>query len=206
MVRFSRCPQSFHLEISPDLNLDDELARQVIFRTTLSHDRRTVFGHLLLPTTVIDKRIDGRQPLVRLTDCSCSLIEREQPNNPKHRAYQQACMQVLKAEVSGLQMVSQRGPQTMCSWPDDDACVHFMRVASSDSSLLEQCRLDKELLSTCRTFFDTAHRCFASGMLDSNSYGPGMDNKVKSEKKLFEWFKVSQNSLLRVVDWIVTIT
>ncbi|KAJ8095461.1 hypothetical protein PM082_023231 [Marasmius tenuissimus] len=149
-VKFVGSPKSFHLECF-GVGVEEAIVLYVVALTTQCRWR------LLLTKSASSHQ--SRPPL-RLTDCSCDLTSRrQQADDPKHVTYQEACLQLLKANISEFQEVS-HGPVMILARfaPTNDHLNGIFRNVVN-SLLLQHCHLDTELLSLCRTFLDSAKRC-----------------------------------------------
>ncbi|KAK1225116.1 hypothetical protein PQX77_011986 [Marasmius sp. AFHP31] len=113
-------PRHFYLECPPDINTPFDLSGS--------------------PPRGVDN--------VRLTVCQCVLSEGTESHNPGHLAYQEGCMQLVKAVISRFKRLD---PSTYY-----DATTFRMIVGFS---LLKHCCVHTELLSLCQTFFEHAKRC-----------------------------------------------
>ncbi|KAK1219057.1 hypothetical protein PQX77_018233 [Marasmius sp. AFHP31] len=129
-------------------------------------------------------RLDGPPPGgvddVRLTECRCDPFEGNGSRDPGHLLYQEACMKLFKASVSLFETLHARsgaeGNNTI-----EELSNTFQNVVRS--LLLKHCRLDVELLSLCRTFFELAKSC--SVMRISSQW------EEEGMKNIFEWIEAS---------------
>ena len=177
--KFQRWPECFHLQYSPDVGLDDDAVRRTVLLT--SRCRWDT------PLTRRAMKVKGGGMPLRITDCTCDRTGAGPPDNPKHLAYQKACLQLLKAFISEFRKLV----QTNGLRNEEDICHVFLNVV--DSSLLQHCRLDKELLSLCHSFFDSAKNCgaltgFATGSI------PRSLGDLSLERKFLQWMTASTNS------------
>ncbi|KAK1216561.1 hypothetical protein PQX77_020807 [Marasmius sp. AFHP31] len=92
---------------------------------------------------------------VQLTGCCCDLPGGSESSDPGHLAYREACRQLVRAYVSRFEELAQSGAEDDNTI--DDLMYCFLNMV--DSSLLEHCCLDQELLLLCRTFFGLAKGC-----------------------------------------------
>ncbi|KAJ8073330.1 hypothetical protein PM082_011602 [Marasmius tenuissimus] len=170
LAKFAECPTVIHLECSPGVGLEDPLVRQVVVLTTQCR-----WSHSPLVQKVLALR--DRPPL-RLSDCSCNVTGGKQSSDPKHLAYQEACVHLFEAFIWEFGLFS-HGPATNAKLPMN---AIFRNVVQS--SLLQHCRLDAELLSLCRTFFDYARRRAALKKIYM-----GADDVALVQAKLLEWIE-----------------
>ncbi|KAK1215678.1 hypothetical protein PQX77_021683 [Marasmius sp. AFHP31] len=161
--KFKNRPGCFHLEWSSGVSPRDDVNRWIIHRTTgcPGHTQRDMSR----PSDV-DK--------VRLTDCRCDLSNGNEPCDPAHIAYQEACMQLFKAFASRFEILYQDGD----GFPSELGRI-FLDIVRS--SLLKHCRLGVELFSLCQTFFRLADGCLVM-QIDSK-------NGEKGRKNVLEWIE-----------------
>ncbi|KAK1224871.1 hypothetical protein PQX77_012204 [Marasmius sp. AFHP31] len=134
-------------------------------------------------TTRLDGLRPNRDQLPRLTDCRCDLFRGDVSRNPKHLAYQDACLRLIKAFCSLFQELAQ-------SDAGDDGTIDelsgiFLNMVRS--SLLKPCRLDAGLIRLCRKFFVLAKGCLVMRIDSSDG--------EKGKKNVFEWIEVRFTSL-----------
>ncbi|KAJ8080337.1 hypothetical protein PM082_017170 [Marasmius tenuissimus] len=157
LAKYSQCPDSFHLDLSPGVDYNNDFVRWATCWTTgcvawalESNSRMPLLGRSYLDNL----------PQFRLTDCSCNLTGRKLSEDPKHIAYQDACLQLLKFFILEFQVLSYDGPDkpSHIQITNLDYDLDSIFIAIVSSSLLQHCRLDAELLSLCHTFFDYTQR------------------------------------------------
>ncbi|KAJ8088928.1 hypothetical protein PM082_014175 [Marasmius tenuissimus] len=142
MQRLQNRPKRFHLQCSADVRND--VLYWVIDRATKCPG---------------STRLDGSPPRdfdnLRLTDCHCSLSGGKESQDAGHLAYQDACLQLVKAFVSLFEMLAHDGSE------DDETIRELGNVFLNVAHLLrlQHCRLGTELLLLCRTFFGLAKGC-----------------------------------------------
>ncbi|KAK1231085.1 hypothetical protein PQX77_005801 [Marasmius sp. AFHP31] len=142
MHRFQNRPEGFHLQCPADVRND--VLHWVIDRATKCPG---------------STRLDGSPPRdvdnLCLTDCHCSLSGGNESQDVGHLAYQEACLQLVKAFVSLFEMLAHSGLK------DDETIRELGNVFLNVVHLLrlQHCRLDTELLLLCRTFFGLAKGC-----------------------------------------------
>jgi len=166
--RFQNHPHCFHLKWPPGESPPDDVVYGIVnhvmnrFQNTLRYGSR--------PSAVNN---------VHLTDCRCDLSGGNESRDPWHLAYQDACLKLVKAYVSLFEELSPR------NGTEDGGTIHeleniFMNM--TQSRLLKDCRLDTELLSLCRMFFELAAR---ERCLTMSSHGE------ENKGNMLKWFKVS---------------
>ncbi|KAK1217886.1 hypothetical protein PQX77_019440 [Marasmius sp. AFHP31] len=144
--KFQNHPGCFHLEWFPGVSPRIVVNRWIIYRTTGCPG----FCRLdMSPPSHVDE--------VRLTDCHCDLSRRNEPYDPAHIAYQEACMQSFKAFVSRFEDLDQSGAEDALTISELEGT--FLNIVGS--LLLKHRRLDMELFSLCQTFFGLAGGCLA---------------------------------------------
>ncbi|KAJ8096065.1 hypothetical protein PM082_022679 [Marasmius tenuissimus] len=136
--KFLGRPECFHLEwpsgVSPQLDVIDWVIRRTTSRLLLSHRSKP-----WRPSA-------DQMPL--LTDCYCHLANGTESHDPAHLAYQEACLEIVKTEISRFKrLVTSPSPE---SWAEMRCIFIYMM----QSSLLRHCRLDIELISLCQVFVE----------------------------------------------------
>ena len=166
--RFENYPHCFHLEWPLGESPSDDVVYWIVDRAVYCS---------------WNTRLDGSQPSavnnVRLTDCRCDLSGGNEPRDPWHLAYQEACLKLVKAYISLFEKLSQNGAEKV-------GTILELRRIFLDltwSSLLEHCCLDMELFSLCQSFFGLAKGCLTMS-IRSNDWERGKENMLK-------WFEVS---------------
>ncbi|KAK1234038.1 hypothetical protein PQX77_002776 [Marasmius sp. AFHP31] len=148
-ARFSRNPTHFHLERGPTVPLQDESVIHVALTAT-GCPRWT------LSTSGVNT---GRHPFqipLRLTDCHCYLSVGKRSDDPGHLAYQEACIQLVRAFVAEFRVCAKNGSRERKE-TDVELTVIFETLLGS--WLLNHCPIDTEMISLCNTFFETAQGC-----------------------------------------------
>ncbi|KAK1217669.1 hypothetical protein PQX77_019663 [Marasmius sp. AFHP31] len=170
--KFQNHPGCFHLEWSSGMSPRDVVNRYIIHRTTGFPP-----GY---------SRLDMSRPSdideVHLTDCHCDLSRGNEPCDPAHIAYQEACMELFQAYVSRFEILSQNGAEDIST---EELEGIFMNIVAS--LLLKHCRLDMELFSLCRTFFGLADGCTVMQI--------DFKNGEEGSQNILEWIEVSTVSL-----------
>ncbi|KAJ8095504.1 hypothetical protein PM082_023274 [Marasmius tenuissimus] len=138
LVKLAKPPKCFHLIRAPGVGRRNDAISWAICLALGWRSRYTVYKKVASPHKV-------KQSGIRLTDCNCDRTKKEQSDDPGHLAYQEVCMELLTDFTSELDR------------SDHDSPYAFLHVV--ESSLLEHCRPNAELLSLCRTFLDSAQRC-----------------------------------------------
>ncbi|KAJ8091709.1 hypothetical protein PM082_020944 [Marasmius tenuissimus] len=157
----------FHLEWSPDAFSIDDIVKAITIGTQCRY-----FIRLMPGSPPPFKQL---QTLLPLTDCRCNLSEGEEPDDPKHLAYQYACLELVKALVSDLVDLAERDSEDNKHNPS-----HIVGNLTG-SILLLHCHLDSELLSLCLTFFELAKSL--SGLTMEAELGEAR------RKKLLKWIE-----------------
>ncbi|KAK1216443.1 hypothetical protein PQX77_020912 [Marasmius sp. AFHP31] len=143
-VQFRGTPHHFHLEPPSGAREDFHwvilLATGCRWRSRLTSRADDAFRCLAPPP---------------LTNCHCDLSEGKESEDPKHLAYQEACIHLVEAFVSDFEAISRIDPE------DTDAKYELNAILGNlvDSSLLRHCLIDERLLSLCDTFFEVARSC-----------------------------------------------
>ncbi|KAJ8082816.1 hypothetical protein PM082_008672 [Marasmius tenuissimus] len=107
----------------------------------------------------------------RLTDCHCDLFGGNESRHPGHLAYEEGCVQLVKAYVSHFQELIQRLTDTSVGTTrefDNKRDLGYVFENFTCSSLLKHCRIHTELLSLCQTFFGLAKGCSVVMRVHSN--------------------------------------
>ncbi|KAJ8091118.1 hypothetical protein PM082_024599 [Marasmius tenuissimus] len=131
ITRLSRPPERFHLELSPGVSIEDHAVQRAVLLAT-------GYTKEPCPTSPADPaRLC--QVSFRLADCRCDPGSELQ--DPAHVACQEACMRIVPAVVGGKH-----------SGANSELCGVFEDLV--DSSLLQNCLLNSDLLSLCRAFFE----------------------------------------------------
>ncbi|KAK1216993.1 hypothetical protein PQX77_020343 [Marasmius sp. AFHP31] len=166
-ARLKRPPKRFHLELSPDVSIEDHAVQRAI-RLATGYTKQS-------GSPSPEEAARPCQISFRLADCRCTGRE---SHDPAHLACQLACTRIITAVVEGIH-----------SGADSELCGIFEDLV--DSSLLQNCRLERDLLLLCQDFFEA---------VASNSpplkMSPG--EAKKRERKLLKWIEAS-TILLAVV-------
>ncbi|KAJ8091616.1 hypothetical protein PM082_020846 [Marasmius tenuissimus] len=115
-----------------------------------------------------------------LSECHCDLSGENETYDPKHVAYQDACMEYAKTLTSNLTELT-RGNKKEA---DSDIELEWIFRNLVESALLKHCRLGTELILLCRTFLELV-----------NGY-PSVFDQVEGEERkrgranLLEWIEV----------------
>ncbi|KAJ8081015.1 hypothetical protein PM082_017853 [Marasmius tenuissimus] len=144
--RLLQLPKHFHLERSPGVDLPDLIVCKALFLTTCCRPDSPLISFHEFP----------RQGL-RITECRCNLSGGMDSEDPKHLAYQAACMRLLKVFISDFGRLQAAASRYSSCLRSLYSYAIFKNLAGS--RLLRHCRLDAELLSLCRTFFGFAQNC-----------------------------------------------
>ncbi|KAJ8078043.1 hypothetical protein PM082_000247 [Marasmius tenuissimus] len=135
--KFVALPEHFHLEWPSGISPRMDVTHWVVRQTT---------GHKLFSDQFVPRPSADQMPL--LTDCYCHLANGTESHDPGHLAYQEACLEIVKAEISRFkQLVTIASPLSLAE-------RHFVFLNIMQSSLLRHCRLDIELISLCQIFFE----------------------------------------------------
>ncbi|KAK1232883.1 hypothetical protein PQX77_003996 [Marasmius sp. AFHP31] len=119
----------------------------------------------------------GSQRPMLLSECHCDISGGYESHDPKHVAYQDACLQCAKALTSKLaEMVS-------CGTTQEMAWIFRNLV---DSALLKHCRLDTELFSLCQTFFELVQGSHVFDWVRDNHGGATIR---KERASLLDWIE-----------------
>ena len=177
--RLSTRPEKFHLECSVGVALDDAIVRRTILLTC--------WCRWDTPLSRQGKKNTGVGLPLRITDCTCDATTDGQPQNPKHILYQEACLQLLRALISEFQRLASTQSDTH---RNRELSRTFLNVV--ESSLLQCCRLDTELVSLCTSFFNSARDC--TSMTGCPVYFNGASGPSRLERKLLEWIGVSSKT------------
>ncbi|KAK1224528.1 hypothetical protein PQX77_012564 [Marasmius sp. AFHP31] len=140
VLKLQTRPRCFHLECPPGQSRQDTLIVWAVRNATGCSNEHTPPALNGIPPRGVDN--------VRLTDCHCDLSGGSEAHDPGHLAYQDSCMQFVKANISYFTGLGQ-GIYTY-----HNAQTAFERIVGS--SLLKHCRVHTELLSLCQTFFEHA--------------------------------------------------
>ncbi|KAJ8095510.1 hypothetical protein PM082_023280 [Marasmius tenuissimus] len=170
LSKFAEYPKFMHLECSSGVDLEDMFVRQAVILTTQCRWTHSPLVERLLA-------LRGR-PTLRLLDCSCDLTGGKQSDDPKHLAYQEACLHLFEVFIWEFGLFS-HGPATNAKLPMN---AIFRNVVQS--SLLQHCRLDAALSSLCRIFFDYAQRPEACKKIYMDA-----NNGARLQAKLLEWIE-----------------
>ncbi|KAK1223831.1 hypothetical protein PQX77_013285 [Marasmius sp. AFHP31] len=140
VLKLQTRPRCFHLECPPGQSRQDNLIVWVVRNATGCSNEYTTPALDGIPSRGVDN--------VRLTDCHCDLSGGSEAHDPGHLAYQDGCMQFVKANISYFTGLGQGIDNR------NIAGRIFERIVGS--SLLKHCRVHTELLSLCQTFFEHA--------------------------------------------------
>ncbi|KAJ8094314.1 hypothetical protein PM082_006854 [Marasmius tenuissimus] len=172
--KFSKFPHAFHLEQSSGLSAANEAVMEAIsLASQCNHAVRVAIG--VFQGRTRSSVCPGRQ-LPRFTDCHCDISGGRVSSHPEHLAYQDACLELVKALVDRFQGLI-RLPCSYDTWSKME--VIFGAVAGS--RLLHHCRIDQEVVSLCRTFVDSALACSWLYI--------GIDRREKCRTTLLEWIE-----------------
>ncbi|KAK1217668.1 hypothetical protein PQX77_019662 [Marasmius sp. AFHP31] len=163
-------PGCFHLEWSSGVSPRNDVNHSIVHQTTRCP------GHSQLdmsPPSDIDE--------VHLTDCHCDLSRGNEPCDPAHIAYQEACMELFKALVSRFEIFYQSGAEGITTI--DELGSIFSNIVGS--LLLKHCQLDMELLSLCQTFFGLANGCLVMRI--------EFEKGKAGRKNVLEWIELSSH-------------
>ncbi|KAJ8079643.1 hypothetical protein PM082_011230 [Marasmius tenuissimus] len=180
--KFEHAPTCFHLEWPSPVSLPRRVVLRVIRHATGS-------GW----SVKLNSQGPSVSQLPRLTDCDCDLSGGNESHDPWHRAYQEACMQLVKALTSLFEKHARSGAE------DENTISELMYIflnLADPSLLLKHCRPDTELLSICLTFFEHAKVC------SSLEFGPLGGEKVR--KDLFEWIETFPDTLTEKAEALKT--
>ncbi|KAJ8073696.1 hypothetical protein PM082_011974 [Marasmius tenuissimus] len=175
--RFLENPKSFHLELSPDINVP------------LQHDFTSWAVHIatgckwwtrLRPAPA--GTLPDHMPL-RLTDCHCDLSRGKKPVDSAHITFQEACMQVVKTLISNLEMIRATKSDPTASHHLQPIYVYGISTTLLTPSLLQHCQLDTELFSLCQSFLNFAKSC----PIMTVPYDQGEEQK----QAVLSWIEVS---------------
>ncbi|KAK1222340.1 hypothetical protein PQX77_014818 [Marasmius sp. AFHP31] len=144
--KFRNRPVYFHLEWPAGSPQDSQVVHRVIHYTARCRYRNGL----------ATSRHSALQQLPRLTECHCDLSEGNELCDPGHLAYQEACLQMVKAFVSRFEMLTQGSARDHQSESGELTAIFGNLM---ESLLLQHCRLDTELLLLCRIFLQLAKRC-----------------------------------------------
>ncbi|KAK1233988.1 hypothetical protein PQX77_002817 [Marasmius sp. AFHP31] len=166
--KFQKHPGCFHLEWSSGVSPRTDVNCWIIHQTT----RCPIYDRLdMSPPSDVDE--------VRLTDCHCDLSRGNEPCDPGHTAYQEACLQLFKALVSRFEILNRNDMQYIFAIRE----LEHIFLAIVGSLLLKHCRLDMELFSLCQTFFALADVCLVMQIASE-----------EGRKNVLEWIEVSNVS------------
>ncbi|KAJ8085044.1 hypothetical protein PM082_003822 [Marasmius tenuissimus] len=149
VLKLQDYPKCFHLECPPGVSVQNNVMYWVLRDTTRCPN----------PTYSL---LDGSRPRgdieFYLTDCHCDLSGGNESRHPGHLAYEEGCMQLVKAYISHFQEVIQKLTGAFVRY-DYELYIHFAFENFIRSSLLNHFRINTELLSLCQTFFGLAKGC-----------------------------------------------
>ncbi|KAL0569056.1 hypothetical protein V5O48_012914 [Marasmius crinis-equi] len=181
--RYEKSPECFHLELAPGLSVQDDVVHWAILNTT---------GCIL--ETSMTLRVDEapnryhRPPLpLRLTECNCPATSGyPKPDENGHRIYRAACLETARAFVSDF--VSR----------EDTAVLELNGIFGNmlDSSLLQHCDFEPELLSLCATFFSSARKRLSLKMTP--------DERKQRRAKVLAWLETCPSDYARDVESLKT--
>ncbi|KAK1217537.1 hypothetical protein PQX77_019826 [Marasmius sp. AFHP31] len=164
--KFGNRPRCFHLVCPPGVPPQKEVVNYIVSRA--AGCPRTVEQVESEPSDVDN---------VCLTDCDCDLSGGSELSDPGHLAYQEACRQLFKAYVSLFEELAQSNAE------DGNTIVNlkwcFLNMV--ESSLLEHCCPNQELLLLCRTFFGLAKGCLKMRIPSGNA--------MEERKNILGWIE-----------------
>ncbi|KAK1223853.1 hypothetical protein PQX77_013267, partial [Marasmius sp. AFHP31] len=165
VLKLQTRPRCFHLECPPGQSRQDNLIFWAVRTATGCSNEYTPPALDGIPPRGVDN--------VRLTDCHCDLSGGSEAHDPGHLAYQDGCMQFVKANISYFTGLGQG--------IDNFRKVREVFERIVESTLLKRCRVHTELLSLCQTFFEHAKGRF--DMRVSSHDGE------KYRKNMLEWIE-----------------
>ncbi|KAJ8091652.1 hypothetical protein PM082_020886 [Marasmius tenuissimus] len=136
--RLRNLPTCFHLECSPGVEPQQKHVYRMVEYATDWLDQ------------YLDSKIDWSQNPLLLSECHCDLSGGHESHHPQHVAYQDACMRYARALTSEFAEIAPGAGQSA----QHDSELGAILCNLVGSALLKHCRLDTELLSLCRTFFE----------------------------------------------------
>ncbi|KAJ8095929.1 hypothetical protein PM082_015150 [Marasmius tenuissimus] len=182
-AKFRERPKHFHLERSPDMPAQGD--------TITVHQRQVVLYAAGCKwwtrlTSQVDSEPTLSPPVFRLKDCHCDLPKGRESDYPDHLAYQEACKDLVDAFISDFEAIA-----LASSTPDDGMKIDLHGSFGNlvDSSLLQHCRLEPELLVRCRFLFELAKGC---SFLETTS-----DWRRQQRTRLFKWIKTFPNDFIQ---------
>ncbi|KAJ8082917.1 hypothetical protein PM082_008774 [Marasmius tenuissimus] len=116
---------------------------------------------------------------LRITECqrNAQSTGNESGDPAKHLAYQEACTRVVRAHFTKLEVLART------TGDDQELSLIFDDLANS--SLLQHCRPDTELISLCNTFLESAHGCSRMRVLA---------NAEPIKARLYDWIETFPES------------
>ncbi|KAK1217532.1 hypothetical protein PQX77_019821 [Marasmius sp. AFHP31] len=142
--KFEKRPGGFHLVCSPGVPPRKDVVNYIVGRAV---GRSPMLKQVESEPSDVDD--------VRLTDCRCDLSGGSESSDPGHLAYREGCRQLVRAYVSRFEELAQSGAEDNNTIHDLISC--FLNMVNS--SLLNHCCLDQELLLLCRTFLGLTKGC-----------------------------------------------
>ncbi|KAK1223960.1 hypothetical protein PQX77_013148 [Marasmius sp. AFHP31] len=144
-ARFLTYPKHFHLELSPGISLRDDIVYWDVLLVTGCSLRAS-----LTSRAVSTPRYE--KPL-RLSDCRCDLSGGKQSDDPKHVAYQEACLELVRVFIFDFELLAKSNEELV----EGELDRTFGNLTGS--LLWQHCCLDEELLSLCQNFLRSAQGC-----------------------------------------------
>ncbi|KAK1225442.1 hypothetical protein PQX77_011623 [Marasmius sp. AFHP31] len=132
--------------------------------------------------------IDWDQQPVLLSECHCDLSGEHESHNPQHIAYQDACMEYVKALTSKFAEMIAQGDRKEAG---SGVKLEWIFCNLVDSALLEHCHLGTELFLLCQTFFKLVKGCpsiFNSLQEFAREWEEG-DPLGRGKANLLEWIE-----------------
>ncbi|KAL0059244.1 hypothetical protein AAF712_014022 [Marasmius tenuissimus] len=180
-AQFSERPKGFHLDRGSNVPLED-VQWTILLATGCSYQT-----HL---TSVVDRTRHPR-PSLYLIDCTCNHPVRTTGSVLGHFAYDQACVLLVFAFFSQF--------EALASKTDDEKAkseVNGIFGNLVDSALLRHCRVDRDFMGRCQTFFESALSC---SLLEMRS-----EEGEERRKGLLEWIETFPEDLVIQAEMLKT--